>query len=186
MNHVILTGRTPRQKIRAINEPVDEDHGWKQYKNTNYWFNQDGRCVNKKTKKYLNACLNPDGYLRYYLYINQKRITILAHRAVYETFSDNELTSIDQVNHIDGNKQNNNYTNLEKVSRQENMLHSYYVLKKNIKPIIQYDLNYNIIQEYPSISEAARVLNISTSGIVQACKGQIKTYYNYIWKYKKV
>ena len=38
MNHVILTGRTPRQKIRAINEPVDEDHGWKQYKNTNYWF----------------------------------------------------------------------------------------------------------------------------------------------------
>ena len=55
---------------------------------------------------------------------------------MYETFSDNELTSIDQVNHIDGNKQNNNYTNLEKVSRQENMLHSYYVLKKNIKPII--------------------------------------------------
>lgn len=186
MQHMHKTGKKKRQKILTIQEPIDETHGWKQYKDTNYWFNKDGQGVNIKTNKYLNTSINNSGYSRYYLYINSQRFALLAHRIIYELFSGEKLTKTDQINHKDGNKQNNTYENLEKVNNKENMYHSFYILKKNIKPVLQYDLNNNLIKEYPSISVAARSLNICDSGIVQACKGIINTYYGFIWKYKEV
>lgn len=186
MIHVQETGKAQRQKIIPIDEEISENTGWKQFKDTNYWFNKDGRGANIKTKKYLNSYKAPDGYLRYYLYIDKKRIVYLAHRLIYEVFSSDKLNTEDQINHLDGNKENNFYNNLEKVSRKENVQHSFYVLKKNIKPVIQYDKFGNFICEFPSISEAARSLNIQNSGIVRACKGKLKTFHGYIWKYKEI
>ena len=176
-----------RQKIQPIeNEIIDEEHGWKQYKNTNYWGNKKGKIVNIKTKKYLNFKLNNDGYCVYYLYIDKKRYNKLAHRLIYEIFSEQEISSNIDINHIDGDKQNNQFDNLELVTRSENMRHSYNILKKNIKPVLQFDLNNNFIKEFPSVSEAARQIHALPSGITQACQQKIKTYYNFIWKYKKV
>ena len=56
---------------------------------------------------------------------------------------------------------------------------------KKSKPIIQYDKNMNFIAEYPSLSEAARQLQISLSNICSVLKGRRKTVGGYIFKYKE-
>lgn len=179
MKHVFEKTKICRQKQWKITEDIKD---WKQYKNTNYYVSKDGRVANVKTQKYLNAVEQPNGYLRYYLYISNQRCLKLAHRLVYEVYNNYELKSTDVINHIDGNKHNNNIENLECISQSNNMIHSYYTLKQNIKKVEQYDLCLNKIADYPSLSEAARKNGYNVAGISQAANGKIKTYKNYIWK----
>lgn len=59
------------------------------------------------------------------------------HRLVAEAFIPNQ-NDMPEVNHIDGNKQNNCVNNLEWCSRRENVLHSYKLgLKKPIQEYIR-------------------------------------------------
>ena len=50
------------------------------------------------------------------------------------------------------------------------------------KPVLQYDINNNFIQEWDSITEAEKALHICQIGNV--CKGDRKTAGGYIWKFK--
>ncbi|MDP5026793.1 MAG: NUMOD1 domain-containing DNA-binding protein [Flavobacterium sp.] len=53
-------------------------------------------------------------------------------------------------------------------------------------PIVQISSNEKyIINEFQSISHAAKFLNKTTGHISSVCKGKRKTAYGYIWKYKK-
>lgn len=57
----------------------------------------------------------------------------------------------------------------------------------NKKPIYQYDLNGNFIREWDSAKTAAfEISGINTgSPITSVCKGKLKTYHKYVWKYKE-
>lgn len=58
--------------------------------------------------------------------------------------------------------------------------------KKGIPmPILQFDLNNNLICEYDSISEAVRSTNLTQYKIINAIERQT-TKTNYIWKYKNI
>lgn len=52
------------------------------------------------------------------------------------------------------------------------------------KPVCQYDLMGNFIQEYESASEAARQLNVFKSNLTAACRGETSQCGGYQWKYK--
>lgn len=53
-------------------------------------------------------------------------------------------------------------------------------------PVYQFDMNYTFLNEYPSVREAARQLNIpSKSGIRDCCVGKLQSSKGYIWRYKK-
>jgi hypothetical protein len=52
------------------------------------------------------------------------------------------------------------------------------------KPVVQYDLNMNIIATFPSTREASRVLGCDNSGIARACRLH-KTYKGYRWEYEQ-
>lgn len=52
------------------------------------------------------------------------------------------------------------------------------------KRIIQYDLNNNIINEFPSITEATKSLNKTSHSIQNCLTGRTKTAFGYKWKYK--
>jgi hypothetical protein len=52
------------------------------------------------------------------------------------------------------------------------------------KPIIQYDLENNIIKEWKSIREAAMTLNINPGRISSCCSGKILKIKNFTFKYK--
>lgn len=52
------------------------------------------------------------------------------------------------------------------------------------KPIHQYDLNGNFIQEFTSQTLAGKHLSKNTGAISECCKGKRKSAYKYIWKFK--
>jgi len=52
------------------------------------------------------------------------------------------------------------------------------------KPILQYDLKNNLINEYQSAQEAGRCLGKSGNSIADCAAGRQKTSYGFIWKYK--
>lgn len=102
---------------------------WKAVVGYEYEVSSFGRVRNKITKNVLtNLDKNRLGYLRVVLFKDHEKKRFFIHRLVATAFIPN-LENKPQVNHKDGNKQNNNLENLEWVTRSENQLHSYYVLK---------------------------------------------------------
>lgn len=84
----------------------------------------------KQRKPALRALsLNHDGYVKVRLLYKGKDETARVHRLVAEAFIPNPEGK-ETVNHIDGNKENNNVDNLEWADRHEQMLHAY---KHNLK-----------------------------------------------------
>ena len=55
------------------------------------------------------------------------------------------------------------------------------ISKSKYKIVLQFDLNGNLIKEYPSVKNAVEITKIN--GIDYACRNQ-KILKNYIWKYK--
>ncbi len=74
----------------------------------------DGRVYSYKTHKFLKPDITKLGYFQYTFHINGVVEKHKAHRLVAKYYCDNPNPSkYNQVNHIDGNKSNNNYWNLE-------------------------------------------------------------------------
>lgn len=81
-----------------------------------------GRVKNTKTGKIKKNQMTPDGYHQIKLTSKGKSYTYRVHRLVALAFIDNSENKR-EVNHIDGNKTNNNVDNLEWTTRSENMIH---------------------------------------------------------------
>ena len=74
--------------------------------NENYEVSNFGKVRNKKTKKELKTWKNSRGYLIITIRNGLKPYCYTLHRLVAEHFIDNP-DNLPQVNHIDGNKENN-------------------------------------------------------------------------------
>lgn len=57
-------------------------------------------------------------------------------------------------------------------------------IRKTNKPVLQFDLDGNLIREYMSINEAHRMTGINSSSIIRSCKRINNMAGNYIWRYK--
>lgn len=88
------------------------------------------------------------------------------------------------VNHIDGNKLNNHYSNLEWVTNQENCQHAHDTGLARIKrAVIQTDESGQFIREFSSIKEAKETLGVyNVSGV---CSGKASHTKGYYFKYKE-
>ena len=64
------------------------------------------------------------GYQRLRYTVNRKKMCFKVHRLVAQAFIDNP-DGLPQVNHIDGNKDNNAVNNLEWVTNQQNVIHMF-------------------------------------------------------------
>lgn len=67
---------------------------------------------------------NEHGYIKISLCKNKKQITARVHKIVADTFLEKRKRFF-EVNHKDGNKENNRVDNLEFVSHKENIIHSF-------------------------------------------------------------
>ena len=168
----------PRKKIEQ--KDIILDKHWRQYKNSNYWNSDEGECYNQGTKHLLSPIKSGD-YYKYCFSINGEKSSALIHKLVYTLFKD-DYDEQKQINHIDGNKSNNSLNNLELITSQQNILHSYYILHNNLCQIGQFDTQNNLITVYSSMSAAARAVNGSVSAISQVCAGKAKTHKGFIWK----
>lgn len=90
-------------------------------------------------------------------------VTTLVHVHVCKTFNGDMPNDGQEyeVNHKDGNKHNNVPSNLEWMTRRENLIHAYKTgLRKDNTPVIVTDINTGEKTSYYSMAEIGRVFNI--------------------------
>lgn len=147
----------------------------------------DGRIWSYKSNKWLKPQLKPDGYLKIVLVDNDgKHNTYLHHRVVYEACSQAPIPDGMDVNHINEDKTDNRFSNLNLMTRKENLnfgTRNERVSKALSKKVEQYDKNGNLINIWPSTREIQRQLGFHNPHISDCCRGKRKTANGFIWKY---
>lgn len=97
-------------------------HG--EYFGDTYEISNYGRLRNIKSGNIRKLSFNKNGYLHCVISRGRKRkIAIKIHRAVAENFVEGNKEGL-VINHKDGVKTNNNYKNLEFITREENIKHA--------------------------------------------------------------
>lgn len=138
----------------------------------------------------LKQSIDKCGYKIVTLCKDKVKKTKTVHRLVALTFL-NETDK--QVNHKDGNKSNNNISNLEFVSAKQNINHaiSNGLLKPNTKKIAELKrrivlqinpISNEIVKTFASAHEAARLTGYNRGNISTCCRLN-KKMYNYKWQY---
>ena len=148
---------------------------------------------NTKTPKVLTPVKHHGGYL--IVHLGKSKIRMI-HTLVAEAFVENP-NGKKIVNHKDGNKHNNNATNLEWVTYKENIDHAIRTGLKdphknnhpkgrdvvNSRSVVQYSKAGEFIRSWDCISDAARHINCKPCMIVNNASGRTKSCHGYVWKY---
>lgn len=153
--------------------------GWRDIKDFEglYQVNAKGeiRSLQGKEPKILKPYKNNKGYLRVDLRKNNERYPKKVHRLVAEAFILNPDNK-PQVNHINGDKTDNRYFNLEWVNNRENIKHAINTGLKFSNDILDTRpcicLNNGAI--YPSINIASEVFGLNPKDIWKNCNEKIE------------
>lgn len=168
--------------------------------NNDYQISSKGRVINVKTNRILKQSADKDGYC--IVHIRNK--TFKVHRLVCQYFLNND-ENYPQVNHKDGNKQNNDLSNLEWCTQSHNMKHRFEVLyqipynkgkkmskefctkisnaKKGIRTTGKKVKCVETNTIYDCTRDAERLLNIYKGCIAHCAKGYVHTAGGYHWQY---
>ena len=154
-----------------------------------YEINEYGSIRNKSTHKELKSRINRNGYYQIKLYDdNMYQATVNVHRLVAITFCNGYKEGL-VVNHIDGNKLNNHYSNLEWVTISENTKHAYDNNLGNMQEIqlraakmgankhhmiIDVYKDGKFLDTYNSKIECANALNINAKTVYNWINGKTK------------
>lgn len=113
------------------------------------------------------------------------------HRLVAKAFIPNPNNK-SEVNHKDEDKTNNCLTNLEWITRKDNLNYgsrnerssrSLINHQSISKSVLQYSLDGEFIKEWSSTRQIERELGFLSGNISQCCNEKIKTSYRYVWKF---
>ena len=143
------------------------------------------RAVNSLLGKNGNLTLSQqftkNGYKKVLLTKDGKRTTHLVHRLMAQTFLKNKENK-ETVNHIDGNRANNNLINLEWATQSENVKHGFKLGRescwkgrlgkkhhssKRVKCV-----NNNM--EFDTVKEAANFINVNTTSMSKHLNNRIQ------------
>lgn len=161
---------------------------WKTIKEfDNYEISNEGRVRNKTTQYILKGRKSKSGYFQVSIKEEKsgKFKNQYIHRLVAIHFIDNKENK-KEVNHKNGDKLDNNISNLEWVTPSENQKHRQIILgktKTSQKRIGRYNKEGILLEEYDSIIAAARSFNKSRVNIDSALQKRQKTAYGYVWEY---
>ena len=115
----------------------DEYEDWKRIivnnKETAYQISMFGNIISDHTGDLLKYYKDKDGYNRISLFINGKKKNFYVHRLVAMSFVINSnLEKYNIVNHLNGNKDDNHYMNLEWTDISGNTLHGFKILGRRL------------------------------------------------------
>ena len=125
-----------------------------------------GRYINgpRGKRKIDSKILKPYKTSYGYLVVSIKNKKMMVHRLVAEAFINNP-DLLPQVNHIDGNKTNNNSNNLEWISSRGNVIHAYNTGLKKRKNFPKEDMIDMYINQNMTLSKIAEIKKCSPATI---------------------
>jgi hypothetical protein len=138
---------------------------------------KEGKLINRKGRNIVEI-VDANGYSRISLCKNGFEKAFKIHRLVANAFLNGE----GQVNHKDGNKQNNHVSNLEFCTALHNLQHAinYGLRPKTYKRLIVCDQTGDI---YPNKSVLARAVGVSTTMVSTHMNGKTKILKNKTYSY---
>lgn len=158
---------------------------------TKYEVYSDGSIWSYKTKRFLKPKINKYGYKEVSLSDNECKIkTYRLNRVVWESVTGEPIPKGMQVNHINEDKTDNRFENLNLMTPKENInfgSRNAKVAKANTNnPKLSKQVgafkDCELVMTFQSLGEAQRQ-GFYTSGIYACCIGKMKTYKGFEWKY---
>lgn len=152
------------------------------------WITQKEQCNNTRNNvnggkrltkgRILAQYKMPNGYLQVQFSKNELREKHYVHRLVANTFLKNG-NHLSDVNHIDGDKNNNCVENLEWCSHRDNQIHMVNNgLTSKSKPVMCLETG----KIYRSMAEAEKQTGIDRHSIKKSCESD-KGYRGFCWRY---
>lgn len=149
---------------------------WEQY----YMVSNQGRVKSLRTGNIIVGDYNNFGYRRVTFYDGNRKQRVFLHRLVMMVFRPVFNMDTLQVNHIDGNKDNNSVSNLEWVTQSENELHA---IRLGLKGTYAgwYEVIYSdgTVEKYDNYVTLGRKIGISPGSVSDWVKGLSKSYKKY-------
>lgn len=154
----------------------------------NYIIYKDGRVWSKNKRGFLKW-RKFGSYFGVTLCKNGETKNCYIHRLVANAFIPNPL-NLPEVNHVDENKGNNNFQNLEWCTRMQNIHHGTGLKRmgeRHSREVLQIKDGV-VVARYISASEAHRRTGICAENIRAACKGYGRNLHpgGFEWKYSEV
>ena len=150
-----------------------------------YQVSDYGNIMNKEKKKLMKPTVKNE-YHYYIIKLDDGNVkSYRVHRLVAAFFVKNkDKKKYNIVNHIDGNKLNNHYKNLEWTDAAGNNNHAVKNnLTKSLKREISQYVGEELFEKYKSLTDASNATGFHMSRIVEVCKGQREEYEGYVFKY---
>lgn len=129
----------------------------------NYKVSEDIEFVSLKTKNILIP-QERNGYFR----VGLDGSYYLVYITFWETVNQKKVPNDMVIDHIDGNKQNNQLANLRLVSQSENMKNAYLNGHKTQVSVKQYSWEGEYVASYPTIRAAAQAVSVLEAGLKEA------------------
>lgn len=157
-----------------------------------YKISNTGNVFSYVSNRIMTPAYCGSGYKKVMLSKDMKAKNKMVHRLVAEAFIPNPENK-KTVNHKDGNKENNDVSNLEWNTYSENLKHAYkhglnYWCEgkgRDFRKVCMIDqYTGEILKTYDSIGEAYKENNLfSHSTIIDICKFKRETAGGYVWRY---
>jgi len=150
-----------------------------------YLITNDGNVYSFKTSKYLKQMLHLDGQYRVEINSIRKKISRLV---AFAFLPDPVSSDHKEVMHINGDKLDNNYTNLKWATSSEIKIQS---IKNNPerynnqkKKVVKLDKKTGeILETFESLSETSRITGFNKQNISKVCNGKVNTANGFKWKF---
>ena len=120
-----------------------------------------------KEKRILKFRKTRNNYLTFHFCENNKKINYYIHRFVFETFK-GAIPKGMEIDHVDGDKKNNLITNLQLLTKKEN------IRKSKCKKVISFNIETKEKIIFDSLTEAGEYYKICSRTVGYNCQKIIK------------
>lgn len=156
---------------------MPKDSDWKPCPNCPGWFCTKYGLFKSPSGTLTLGYIIHDGYCNIRIKIETKGHTIKTHRVIWETFN-RPLMAGEEIDHVDGNKQNNSLFNLRVTDHKGNINNPITIerhkkaRRNDVKNVEQYTFSGELIKTYSCAKDAADDCRIKDqSNILKCCKG---------------